>query len=536
VAERVLRFFHGIATLGFRLMAARTVPPWLFGMASASLSVLLFLFASALFRPDHFHVYGFDGRLNDTAEYISTAKWIADHGTFRHQTLIPSYAENPQYRYYMPGHYLLMALSFWLFGYGALQSIVPSVIAYFLTVALVFLMTEKLLSTRAACYVSAAYALFPAQLAYSMTSMMESVFVATSMLCIYLSYAVPLRWLGVLTPLFVATPFLVRETGLLLIVFPVLRLLAAGAWRYRWTIVAAIAGTAIMLRILYLFWYGRNGIDINSNSWLGGGSLNYTDAFAAPYSPTNAAEHTWLILKNLYVNLIEIGKSLGSPYPFFSLYFLVVIFLLGCALLILKSSWISGNSIPAATVTVFLLTITACMGFYTMSDYVGIRMLIHLVPMLFIVTAMAVARLVKSGAVPSKVKSIAVLILMAVYIFASLRAVTSAAMEVRRNDQLAAEEVSLLKDIGLPSSDRLLVSPVHFGLAYVVDSPPRRHSIIPENVGTLKLLENNFGIDAMILPMGADEALVDNAVYQRSRELVFRGDKYLIWTPRHQSR
>jgi len=506
------------------------LPSWIYGIMSAGFSVLALVIASLFFDPCHFHIYGLDGRLNDTSEYVGTARWIAENGTFRHQTVIASYAYNPSFRYYMPGYYVLMAISFRLFGYGAWQSVLPSAGGYVLTVILICLLTRRLVSSKAGLLVSAAYALFPAHLVFSMTAMMESTFIGASILSIYLSSTVPIRWLSVMTPLFVAIPFMVRETGFLMVVFPVLRLSVAGVWRYRWAIVSALGTSIIFLRGLYSWWYRFNGIDINANAWLATGGFNYDDAMVTISGGTSYAEYATLIFIRIQSNLTEFAKTLTSPHILFPFYYIVFFSLLFCAIAVSKSRWKLGCSIPAATVTAVSLTSLATLAFYTMSGYTGMRMLIHLVPMLFVSGALALSRLTSIAkgrhlALAAMASAVAM-----IYLLLSLQKVYAISVEVLRNDTQAKEEIKMLKKINLPSGDGLLLSPVYLGLAYVVESYPRRWSFIPANQGTLELLERNFGVDAIVIEKySPKEGLLERKSYQARYELQFNGKPYLIW-------
>lgn len=173
---------------------------------------VLLLITSCFINTREPHLYG---ALNDQIAYTNVARNLVASGTVKSDTILPATLWQGTSRdfLYMPGHPLTIALSYKLFGFGAFQSILPSLLAYLIAMLAIYLIGSKIYEPLVGLAASLLFALFPPVLFFAFTAMSETTLAAafTAGICVCLYLPPRLRpWLG---PLCLAVPFLFRETA-----------------------------------------------------------------------------------------------------------------------------------------------------------------------------------------------------------------------------------------------------------------------------------------------------------------------------------
>ncbi len=160
------------------------------------------------------HLTGLGGSLNDQVGYITTARKLAETGRLSSSCHYPSLLSQQTTKdyLYMPGFYCLLAGSYRLFGYGVLQSELPSLVCYAATNVLTYLVAARVYGRRVGLLASLLVAAYPPNLVFAFTAMMETAVVAAAMAALCAFVYLPRERRPYLTPLVLIIPFLFRET------------------------------------------------------------------------------------------------------------------------------------------------------------------------------------------------------------------------------------------------------------------------------------------------------------------------------------
>ncbi|MGZ8842356.1 MAG: ArnT family glycosyltransferase [Pyrinomonadaceae bacterium] len=155
------------------------------------------------------------GALNDQVAYTITARSLLTKGTLQSNTVLPStlWQQTTRDLLYMPGHPAAIAVSYKLFGVGAFQSIIPSLLSYLIAMLAIYLIGARLYSPGAGLVAGVLFALFPPVLFFAYTAMAELTFLAAFSAAVCACIFLPHRlrpWLG---PFCLTVPFLFRETA-----------------------------------------------------------------------------------------------------------------------------------------------------------------------------------------------------------------------------------------------------------------------------------------------------------------------------------
>ena len=119
-------------------------------------------------RPDLSHIE----KLNDQVGYITTARWLADTGELRSQLIYPgSFGE--RWRIYMPGHYWALAASYLVLGDRPIAWLLPNLLGFATATVCLFLTGRRLYGACTGALAAALFAVFPANIFFSFTSMSE---------------------------------------------------------------------------------------------------------------------------------------------------------------------------------------------------------------------------------------------------------------------------------------------------------------------------------------------------------------------------
>ncbi len=238
----------------------------------------LLLIGSRLIDTSQPHLWG---PLNDQIAYTNTARSLVTTGRLESYTILPStlWQKKTSDFLYMPGHPVTIAASYKLFGVGAFQSILPSLISYLVAMLSVYLIGARYYSPGCGLLAAILFALFPPILFLSFTAMAELTFLAafTAAICAWIYLPQQLKpWLG---PLCVAVPFLFRETAAF-----AAPALGVYLWlekpRKLWRAVTFVALSAVLLVVIYRADFSANRPSLLQANIFGDRHTVYDDAQA----------------------------------------------------------------------------------------------------------------------------------------------------------------------------------------------------------------------------------------------------------------
>ena len=152
---------------------------------------------------------------NDAVGYATTARHLAKTGNIVSHLIYPSTLSQPVTtpRLYMPGFYWNLALAYKLFGYGTMQSLLVSQVAYAVGAICTYLIGLRIFNRKTALTATGIFLIYPANLYFSQTVMAETSVVAAAAVAFCSFVYLPRQWRPWLGPFLVLLPFLYRETG-----------------------------------------------------------------------------------------------------------------------------------------------------------------------------------------------------------------------------------------------------------------------------------------------------------------------------------
>lgn len=217
---------------------------------SATLGVVILAAGSRLVNTNELHFWG---ALNDQIGYVTVARNMLTNGTVQGDSILPStlWQKKSRYVLYMPGHSATIALSYRLFGVGALQSIIPNLVSFLIAIMAVYFVGARIYSPASGLVASLLFALFPPALFFAYTAMAELTFVAAFMVGVAVCLYLPDRlrpWLG---PFCIAFPFLFRETAALIVIPLGLYFWLEGRKRPSWRPWIFVALSVLMLIVIF---------------------------------------------------------------------------------------------------------------------------------------------------------------------------------------------------------------------------------------------------------------------------------------------
>jgi len=176
------------------------------------LGLAILIIASRFIDTSEPHLYG---ALNDQIAYINVARNLLANGTLQSNTVLPAtlWQHTTRDALYMPGHPASIALSYKLFGFGAFQSILPSLISYLIAMLAVYFIAARFYEPLAGVAASLMFGLFPPVIFFSFTAMSEMTFIALFTVALAVCFYLPRRLQVWLSPLLLVAPFVFRETA-----------------------------------------------------------------------------------------------------------------------------------------------------------------------------------------------------------------------------------------------------------------------------------------------------------------------------------
>ena len=235
------------------------------------------------------------GPLNDQIGYITVARNLLAKGTVQGDSVLPStlWQKKSRYVLYMPGHSATIAVSYRLFGVGAFQSIIPSLVSYLIAMLAIYFIGARVYSPLVGLVASLLFALFPPALFFAYTAMAEltfvAVFTAAVCACLYLPHRLR-PWLG---PFCMAVPFLFRETAALAVVPLGLYFWLERRDKLAWRSVVFVALSVVLLAALYRSDFSAGRPSLLKANIFGDWHAVYDDA-TAQQAAANAGWQDWL--------------------------------------------------------------------------------------------------------------------------------------------------------------------------------------------------------------------------------------------------
>lgn len=127
------------------------------------MAIAVLLFCSQFIKIDRLIIYD---HLNDQNGYIATARNFVNSGILSSNTIYPStlWQDTTKSYVYMPGFHLTLAVSYYLFGFGVFQSLLPNLLSFMLASACTFLIGAKIYNRRVGFLSSSLFIFFPANI------------------------------------------------------------------------------------------------------------------------------------------------------------------------------------------------------------------------------------------------------------------------------------------------------------------------------------------------------------------------------------
>jgi len=462
-------------------------------LAVALGAILLLALHAEAFEWTRLHIHSSFG---DQAGYITTARGLADTGELRSGILYPAHVLEPGWRPYMPGHYLALAGSYVLFGFGVLPSLLPSLIGYVLGSVAVYLLGSRRYGAAAGFLAALGFAAFPVVLLYAFTAMAELGFVAAGLVAMTGFVLAPPRWRPWLTAPLLAIPFCWRETGSLYVVPMVVVLLhpSAGARRYR-AAVGAVVGAVVLLASLQA-WQVADGKGQPPLEWVDTGSPNYFDAFAPGPDVTMAD-----FAENLERNLAETVQQVRTePWTVRVVGLVVVVALIAAALVLGCARW-GRDPFPLGAGLLGLAMLAMLYVLYDVKAQKGVRSLLFVFPLCAVAVVGPLAGWARERVGRPRWRA-ALAGAYVVLVLAGSRAfLPVAARSLTSRDELADANLAAVEAIGHDPA-KLLVAPLDVIRRYAVEHYPVRASLVPANERTFALIFDRYDVGTVVLPLG----------------------------------
>jgi hypothetical protein len=506
------------------------------GMVSVCLlATLVLLISSRLVDLSRLHFGYSDRHLNDQVSYISVARNLVDTGTLSSNFVYPSvlYQTTNKNYLYMPGHYYALAVSYLVFGFGILQSFLPSLVSFVLASACTFLIGAKIYS-RAVGFVSAIlFILFPANIIYAYTAMSEMTLVFASTLAFCIFVYLPERFKPYVSPLLLIIPFIFRETGALLLLPMALMILLNRPPRIRATAVFLLASLAILILTFKSdISSGRPSL-LYANMFDDSFTTTYTDAVAQRAISPHLQDWPGAVMAKSMRNLDFVVSSIYNfKLSFDLLLVLAILFILAFAIVygIYKQDVFSlASGILALTTFLFALS------FYALYSYRGLRILLFTYPLSAVFVAYLYQKYVLTNdslrrtAAPALFRHAPLIILMLI----SFLSVDVMFGRFSRLDAVEDQHTLFLEQIG-HDQQKMLVAPFQLSLDYAYRHHPLKSSFTPANGETFELLANLYDIGTVILPSSDYSSSFKPGDFERfglllDRAVTYEGQEYLIF-------
>jgi 4-amino-4-deoxy-L-arabinose transferase-like glycosyltransferase len=436
---------------------------------------------------------------NDQVGYITTARWLAETGELRSHLIRPAFVREPTSRYYMPGHYYVLAAGDRLFGPGPVAWRIPGMVSFVVAAVGVFFIGRRSYGRLEGVTGALLFILFPPLVAFAFTAMPQLPFLAAGVLVFAVFAYLPARARPWLVPALLVIPFLLRETGALLLI--PMALIVLGDHRRRWLVSSAVALSSFALLSVVLQWQRALGkIPRPLHNF---GTLNYENAFPPPSPPLTLDRVLEVLDLNVSGNIVALGAHLDRLDPG-HVSLAVAAALAALALVKGARRDASGNRdlLALGAGLLFFVVAAVITTLYTWEFYRGLRAVLFTIPLVAVSLAPGLVsglRWLKrriEGRLPAPFGLLPTLLLLGALLAGAHRGSRALARDF---DPTAGQRaVKLLESLNLDHRG-VLVAPFDVSLDYVLRHYPLRWSFVPRNTRTLRLLAETHPVRTVIM-------------------------------------
>lgn len=479
----------------------------------ALLAALMLLVAAPVVDPSRLHISMLRTGFNDQSGYVTTARSLAETGRLRpHGILTSALWRQPSiedHHLYQPGHFASIAAAYRLLGYGPWQSFAFNLMGFVVSAMGVFYMARRG-AGRAAGYLAALLWIgFPPHLLFAWSAMAELSFIVASTVALWVFLAAPERWRLYVGPLMLLLPFLVRDTGSLLVA-PMAAVvvygergerLAPGARPAILRGIGLLLGSVALCLALYQTPLCRPRVNTNPGFLLDGSeSVLYNDAARQrALSGAPASAYVDALLQIYAQNKYQFLERLRGSDPSLLIetsgrevlaVCAVLLLLLLCIGLSLRRRIILGQGI----VVTMLITVGLTAFAYEPFHYRGLRMMLYTLPLALCALAVGVAPLLQR-----RVGQVFFAALCVGQLCLSQAHLRAAYQERPAADALDDRNTAFLETLG--HDDRtVLAAPFRLALDYMVRHYPVDFAFLPANRETLRMLQVKHRVGTVVLP------------------------------------
>lgn len=467
-------------------------------------------------------VSSLDHALNDQVGYISGARSFLEHGVIETTSIFPStLAQKTKTKIlYVPGHYLALAGSFYLFGFNFPSSILPSLLGYLAVILAAFFAGKKLFGNSAALWASFLLMGFPFFLFYSLTAMAELEVIASTFTVFVIFLFVPNPVKKFIAPMLALIPVFFRETSII-VIFP----MAAMIWlqaqsKRKWIETGSFV--AITLVLFFLLLKGPLGgrPDLIRANVFGSFSEIYTDAlFGGSFHPN---PHQWVsaLAKHFWDNLVFLVRDRALTAEA-----IVIKVLLLFSILIFFLGWTRKNTLQLSVGFMGLVLWVAILGIYAVTGFRGLRVSLVLVPFFVLVV---------SGWISERTRlRYQQFFLAAVFIGLSFK--IGFLDLVKDFNQERIRELGIIRFIDEkvdPDKMMVFIAPFWLVSPWLNENYPTRWSFLPANIETFKLLQAYAPVGTVLLHESELAVLSLDTLaalgFNKVEETSFQGQKFFI--------
>jgi 4-amino-4-deoxy-L-arabinose transferase-like glycosyltransferase len=394
----------------------------------------------------------------------------------------------------MPGHALLTALSFALFGDAAWTAMLPNLVAYGVCLLCLYATGRRLYGSRAGWYAAVAFAFTPIFLVYAFSAMAEMTSLASGLLAFTIFVHLPGRARHWAAPALLLGPFLFRETTAFWITAMIVLLLtdAQSTRVERWRAgVIALASSVLALGAVYrLDWIADRPSLFAQN--LFGKTYNdkYTDAFSTAHVEMDPGTLAVAVLDLAARNLGDLFRLLTTQ-SYESLTLHVLLWLpVGAAALAWSTPRL--RSMVGAWALFAVTTFAFSTLLYRLDGFIGVRQLLPPMSLGLVILGAAVAERTRVWSLRSRVIATCALWLL------SLATVVYQIGLVTASDDQQERYRKILEYTPVPEKG-VLMAEVGLLPIYLHYNPLRRGALAPRNFKTLELLESRYDVRAALL-------------------------------------
>jgi hypothetical protein len=453
------------------------------------------------------YVNGLNGPMNDQVGYIAAARNLSRTGQLTSNIIYPAYIDSKYTKnyFYMPGFYYLSAAFYTLFGYSDLNAILPSIFSFLLASVCIFLIATKMYSKHIGLISVFLFAIFPANIIFSLSAMSEMAIVAASCLSFCIFIYLPKRMQIVATPFLLIIPFLFRETTALLVIPMALTIAQSKDGKNIRSAIFVFLASFVVLILIMRSDISAGRPSIQAVSLFDRRMMIYTDAKLVGQMHPTLWDYVLVVPKRMTIELSGLADL--RDLPALSVYITVATIPLGIILAYRKRDWF------ALYIAIFLFVVLAVTSIYAFSGIIVVRMLLFVFPFTAIILACVYDQLVSlldrlrpKHPTFSMVSKLGAIVILGILAQGGLQYAYRLLSDNKYISAFDNNNTEFLQSIKHDDAT-MLVSPYSISLDYVHRHYPVRWSFIPENSETLALLSAQYNIGTLMISINPETGI-----------------------------